>query len=69
VEVPVCLKPALKHVHEIRIKRQRRYRAIGFRIQRGLKTSYARAGREVKKLSGRCRFMPHTPNDYSSSAD
>jgi hypothetical protein len=37
VEVAACLKPALKYVHETRIKRRREYRTIGFRIQMGLK--------------------------------
>jgi hypothetical protein len=40
---------------------------FGFRIQRGLKTSYACASAKVKKLSGRRLLMPYTLRDYGSS--
>jgi hypothetical protein len=52
VEAADCVKPPLKSVQKTRIRSRRKYRAIGFRIQMGSKTSYACGSRKVKKLKG-----------------
>jgi hypothetical protein len=67
VEVEACLKPALKYVHETRIKRRRKHRVIGFSIQIGLEIYYVCGSRKVKKLSSRRSLMPRKPHDYGSS--
>jgi hypothetical protein len=67
VEAADCVKPPLKSVQKTRIRSRRKYRAIGFRIQMGSKTSYACGSRKVKKLSARRLLMPYKPRDYGSS--
>jgi len=49
VEVADCVKPALKSVQEMEIRKRGRCRIIGFRIQMGSKTSYACCSSKVKK--------------------
>ena len=49
MEVADCVKPALKSVQEMEIRKQWRCRIIGFRIQMGSKTSYACCSSKVKK--------------------
>ena len=67
MEAADCVKPTLKSVQEMQIRRRRKYRVIGFRIQIGLKTYYACGSRKVKKLKGRRSLMPRKPHDYGSS--
>jgi hypothetical protein len=50
VEVADCVKPALKSVQEMEIRKRWRCRIIGFRIRMGSKTSYACDSGKVKKL-------------------
>ena len=52
MEVADCVKPALKSVQEIEIRKRGRCRIIGFRIQMGSETSYAGCSSKVKKLKG-----------------
>jgi hypothetical protein len=49
VEVADCVKPALKSVQEMEIRKRGRCRILGFRIQIGSKTSYACGSSKVKK--------------------
>jgi len=52
VEVADCVRPALKSVQEMEIRKRGRCRIIGFRIQIGSRTSYACGSSKVKKLKG-----------------
>jgi hypothetical protein len=67
VEASDCVKPALKSVQQIRIRRCSKYRMIGFRIQMGSKRSYACGSIKVKKLSGGRLLMPYKPRECGSS--